>query len=115
MEGVAVYISDQMGTSFYPSKNETYNYIRKGNFLPPAWFKTGKEDQVKLDVKYRITFMYSEFACIVDYLIEKYGVEKFLKYMNNLTRNPDNTRVFRQIYDIDSEMINFRNTIINQH
>ena len=101
LEGIAVYSTNQMGTSWYPSKSETYNYIKKGNFMPPEYFKTKKEDTIKLDVKYRITFMYSEFACIVDYLIEQYGKDKFLSYMKELTHDDKHNNVFKDIYGID--------------
>ena len=35
LEGVAVCSSNQMGTSWYPSKEETYADIRNGSFMPP--------------------------------------------------------------------------------
>jgi hypothetical protein len=110
MEGIAVYSTNQMGTSFYPSKNETYDYIKQGNFVPPFDFKTKKENEIKLDVKYRITFMYSEFACIVDYLIINYGKEKFLSYMKSLLKNGDHDNVFKQIYgtDFDNALTEFK-------
>lgn len=101
LEGIAVYSSNQMGTSWYPSKEETFEYIRNGNFLPPKYFKTDKEDRINLDVKYRVTFMYSEFACIVDYLIEKYGKEKFLSYIKDLSINSNHDQVFNNIYGIE--------------
>lgn len=101
LEGIAVYSSRQMGTSWYPSKEETYNYIRNGNFMPPDYFKTSKEYQVKLDVKYRNTFMYSEFACIVDYLVEKYGRDKLKTYMKKLLKNTNHEKAFREVYGIE--------------
>ena len=101
LEGIAVYSTNQMGTSFYPSKFETYHAIAQGNFLPPFDFKTNREDKVKLNVKYRITFMYSEFACIVDYLIVNYGKDKFLLYMKSLIKSNDHNIIFKQIYGID--------------
>ena len=101
LEGIAVYSSNQMGTSWYPSKNETYNYIRKGNFMPPKYFKTSKEEQIRLDVKYRNTFMYSEFACIVDYLVEKYGKDKLILFMKKLTTNTNHDKVFKEVYGIE--------------
>jgi hypothetical protein len=101
MEGIAVYSTNQMGTSFYPSKDDTYYAMAHGNFIPPFDFKTNKEDKVKLNVKYRIAFMYSEFACIVDYLIIKYGKDKFLTYMKSLIKDNDHDIVFKQIYGID--------------
>lgn len=101
LEGIAVYSSDQMGTSWYPSKYETYSYIQKGNFMPPEYFKTKQEDEVDLDVEYRITFMYSEFACIVDYLIQRYGKKKFLLYMKRLMTKSDHNDVFDDVYGIE--------------
>lgn len=101
LEGIAVYSTNQMGTSFYPSKDETYHDIAQGNFLPPFDFKTNREDKIKLNVKYRITFMYSEFACIVDYLIVNYGKDKFLLYLKSLIKSNDHDIIFKQIYGID--------------
>lgn len=114
LEGIAVYSSSQMGTSWYPSKKETYEYIRHNNFMPPTFFKTNKENQVKLDVKYRITFMYSEFACIVDYLIEKYGKEKFIQYMKLLLTNINHDEIFKKVYKISFEtfVLDFKNEVM---
>jgi predicted SprT family Zn-dependent metalloprotease len=110
MEGIAVYSTNQMGTSFYPSKSETYQYIKQGNFVPPFDFMTKKEDEIKLDVKYRIAFMYSEFACIVDYLVTTYGKDKFMSYMNSLLIDNDHEKVFKQVYgiDFDNALIEFK-------
>lgn len=106
MEGIAVYSTNQMGTSFYPSKEETYRYIYQGNFLEPLDFKTKNEDKTKLNVEYRITFMYSEFACIVDYLIETYGKEKLLIFMKKMMKNSKNNKVFKEVYNMEfSQMI----------
>ncbi len=101
LEGIAVYSTNQMGTSFYPSKEETYHDIAQGNFLLPFDFKTNREDKVKLNVKYRITFMYAEFACIVDYLVANYGKDRFLLYMKSLIKSNDHDKIFKQIYGID--------------
>jgi hypothetical protein len=116
LEGLAVYSSKQMGTSWYPSKEKTNDYIREGNFMPPEYFKTKKEEQINLDVKYRITFMYSEFACIVDYLIEKYGKDKFLSYIKELTTNSNHDQIFKNIYGVEfGECIkDFRESILRQ-
>jgi hypothetical protein len=113
MEGIAVYSTNQMGTSFYPSKAETYHYINQGNFLPPYDFKTKNEDNIKLNVKYRVTFMYSEFACIVDYLVITYGKEKLLLYMKNLLIDGNQNKVFKQIYNIDFDkfIVDFKNYV----
>lgn len=110
LEGIAVYGSNQMGTSFYPGREETIRKIGEGNFLPPNWFHTRKEDGVKLDVEYRIAFIYSEFACIVDYLIGTYGKEKFMEYMKALLKSGDHEVIFKKVYGISFEdmIANFR-------
>lgn len=110
LEGIAVYSAHQMGTSFYPGKDETYHAIAQGNFLPPFDFKTKREDKVKLDVKYRITFMYAEFACMVDYLVANYGKDKFLLYMKSLMKSNDHDKIFKQVYgiDFDNFIMDFR-------
>jgi len=113
LEGIAVYSAGQMGASWYPSKEETYEAMRNGNFMPPEFFKTRKEDRIPLDVKYRMTFMYSEFACIVDYLIETYGKETFLSYMKALLRGGNQERAFKNLYGIEFDecIQNFRNSV----
>lgn len=110
LEGIAVYSANQMGTSFYPSKEETYKAIAQGNFMPPFDFKTKKENKINLNVKYRITFMYSEFACIVDYLIIKYGKDKFLLYVKTLIKENNHDAFFTKIYGVafDESLAEFR-------
>ena len=103
LEGLAMYSSDQMGTTSYPDKTETYSLIARGNFMPPTAYKTRKEDNIKLEVPERINFIYSEFACIVDYMIENYGKEKFLDYIKSLMRENDHGMVFIDIYSLDYE------------
>ena len=114
LEGIAVYSTNQMGTSFYPDKKETFKAIAEGNFLPPLDFKTNKEDKVKLNVKYPIAFEYSEFACIVDYLIATYGKENFLIFVKKLIENSDNDRVFKEVYNIEFSIVitNFKKHVI---
>lgn len=113
MEGVAVYSTHQMGTSFYPGKEETYHDIAMGNFLPPMDFKTNREEKTRLNVKNPIAFQYSEFACIVDYLVITYGKEKLLIFMKKLFENSDNNVAFQETYSIEfSKMIqDFKNYI----
>jgi hypothetical protein len=45
--------------------------------------------------------VYTEFACIVDYLIKQYGKEKFLSYMKELTDGNEHDSVFKRIYNIE--------------
>ncbi len=110
LEGIAVYSANQMGTSWYPSKEDTYNYIKQGNFMPPNCFRTDKGDQIRLDVKHRNTFMYSEFACIVDYLIQTAGKEKFIAYMKEFLKSSNYDKIFKKYYGIDFDkfLIDFK-------
>ena len=110
LEGIAVYSSDQMGTSWYPDKEETCEYIRKGNFLPPDYYNTSDEDKVKLNMDNKTAFIYSEFGCIVDYLIKNYGKEKFMQYMTRLLDSYQPDKMFKDTYGIalDSCLRNFR-------
>lgn len=101
LEGLAMYSVNQMGTSFYPSIEDTYKAIRDGNFMPPEYFKTNKEDEINISVKYKIAFIYSEFGCIVDYLVKTYGKEKFIKYIKALMEKNDNESEFRKVYSRD--------------
>jgi hypothetical protein len=113
LEGIAVYSSNQMGTSWYPGKEETYEYIKKGNFMPPDFYNSDKEDQVQINVKNRIAFIYSELGCIVDYMISIGGKDKFLNYMKTLLHNNNHDQVFKDIYGIsfDKFIINFKESI----
>jgi hypothetical protein len=115
MEGIAVYSTNQMGTSWYPSKEKTYDYIKQNNFMPPNFYKTGKEDSIKLNVPYRIAFIYSEFGCLVDYLIATHGKEMFLIYMKTLLHNNSHDKAFRDIYGIDLDKLleTFKESIQN--
>jgi hypothetical protein len=104
LEGIAVYSTHQMGTSWYPSKAETYAYIREGNFLPPEHFNTQRENSVPLRVRYKTTFMYSEFACIVDYLIATYGKDRFMQYTTQLLTSCRPEKVFTDVYGMNFEV-----------
>jgi len=113
LEGIAVYSSNQMGTSWYPDKEETYEFIKEGNFMPPDFYNSNKEDQVQINVKNRIAFIYSEFGCIVDYMISTGGKDKFLNYMKTLLYNNNHEQVFKHMYGIsfDKFLINFKEYI----
>lgn len=100
LEGIAMYHSNQMGTSWYPSKKETYNYIRQGNFINPRDYSTAREEKTVLNVKYRIAFIYSEFGCIVDDLITTYGNEKFRQYIKRLNSAFNHEKIFKLKFPI---------------
>jgi hypothetical protein len=110
MEGTAVYSSNQFGTSIYPSKERTYEAIKNGVYFPPEYFKTDMEDNVKIDLEYPIAFKYSEFGCIVDYLIQQYGKDKFLDYLNKLKENKNYIEAFKATYgtELDDVLTDLR-------
>ena len=101
LEGLAMYSVNQMGTSFYPNIEDTYKAIRTGNFMPPEYYKTNKEDEVDINVKYKIAFIYSEFGCIVEYLVKTYGKEKLIQYIKALLEENDNDKQFKKVYSKD--------------
>jgi hypothetical protein len=115
LEGIAMCSAEQMGTSLYPGKEQTYACIHQGDFMPPSYYKSRNEDSVSLNVQNRIGFLYSEFGCIVDYLILSFGKEKFLNYMKELLRDSDHDRVFQRIYGIDFDdfLGNFKKQDVN--
>jgi hypothetical protein len=53
-----------------------------------------------LKIENPIAFKYSEFACIVDFLVEKFGKNKFDIYMKSLFLN-QNEIAFKNVYNID--------------
>lgn len=101
LEGIAMYHSNQMGTSWYPGKEETYASITQGNFIDPRDYATAREERTVPNVRYPIAFIYSEFCCIVDDLITTYGTERFVQYVKWLRSASNNDKVFREVYGID--------------
>lgn len=101
LEGVAVYSADQMGTTVYPTKEDTYQIIRQGYFMSPNDYGTNKEDGVALNIENRIGFIYSEFACIVEYLIHRGGQETFITYLKDLIKRGNTYSIFKEHYEIE--------------
>lgn len=105
LEGIAVYSAHQRGVDGYFSKEKVFEKIKAGYFLNPDDWGTllkAKKESVKqfpLPNKYR--FIYSEFACIVEDIIQNYGKEKFFQYMKTLLKEKDDKQVFQSIFGID--------------
>jgi hypothetical protein len=100
LEGIATWSAGQMGTFAYPSAAETRALIAGGDWMPPDVYRTSGEDDVPLAVDDRMTFMYCEFACIVDDLAARYGRETFFAYVTALMDDRDHDAVFRQAFGI---------------
>ena len=115
-EGIAVYSSNQMGVDGYFTKEETIDRIRDGYFLnPDDWgttlLKPQSENVKNFPLPNKYWFVYSEFACLVEDLIQYYGKEKFFRYMTELLREKDDKKLFRNIFGIEfNEYVNdFKN------
>jgi len=106
LEGVAVYSSNQIGTDGYFTKEETINKIRDGYFLnPDDWSTTLLKPQSKNVKDFPLTnkywFIYSEFGCLVEDIIQNYGKEKFLQYMTEALEEKDDKKVFLNVFGIE--------------
>ena len=106
LEGTATYIANQRGVDEYLSKEQAFSKIREGYFInPDDWSTTLLKPQSK-SVKYfplpnKFMFIYSEFACLVDDIIKRYGKERFLLYLTTLLKEKDDKRVFLKIFGIE--------------
>ncbi len=103
LEGIAVYNADQRGVDGYLTKEETLDKIRKGYFLNPDEWGTlsRKKGGKNFPLPNKYWFIYSEFACLVEDLIQNYGKEKFLQYMTELLEEKDDKKVFQRIFGIE--------------
>ena len=105
LEGTAVYSANQMGVDGYFTKEETFDKIRNGYFLnPDDWgtlLKPQKESVNNFPLANKYWFIYSEFACLVDDMIQNYGKEKFLQYMSELLKEKDDKKAFQRIFGIE--------------
>jgi hypothetical protein len=106
LEGIAVYSSNQMGVDGYFNKKETFNKIRDGYFLnPDDWSTTLLKPQSKNVKNFPLTnkywFIYSEFGCLVEDLIQNYGKDKFFQYMTEALEEKDDKKLFLGIFGIE--------------
>ncbi len=105
LEGIAVYSANQIGVDGYFTKKETFDKIRNGYFLnPDDWgtlLKAKKESVKNFPLPNKYWFIYSEFACLVDNIIQNYGKDKFLQYMTELLEEADDKKAFQRIFGIE--------------
>mgnify|MGYP006898455147 CR=1 FL=1 len=75
-----------------------------------------REDGLHLTVPYRSTFAYSEFACLVDHLIERHGKEKFGQYMTGLLGTYRHDALFQEVYgmEFDAFIEEFKTHVNNE-
>jgi hypothetical protein len=106
LEGTATYSANQMGVDGYFTKEETLNKIKDGYFLHPDDWSTSLLKPQSKNVKNfplpnKYWFIYSEFACLVDDLIQNYGKDKFLQYLTVLLKENDDKKAFQNIFGIE--------------
>ena len=111
MEGLAVYSSNQFGIDGYLTKQEIYKKIKEGYFVKPKDWGTvlsSKGKTVKeCNLKDKYYFIYSEYGCIMDNLIEIYGKEKFIIFLKKSLQTDDFYVLFKQTFEKDfSEYLN---------
>jgi len=102
-EGLAVYSAGQLGCDSYPSKAAIRQYIQQGYFIyPNDCGKSGARmpEYVKEQPPFirDARFWYSESACLVGDIIEQYGKDRFMQFVQLLlhegTADKDFARVF---------------------
>jgi hypothetical protein len=102
LEGLAVYSSNQLGVDGYFTKKEIYYLIKENNFISPKdWgtlFTSKGESVKKCKVPKKYKFAYSEFAYIIDDMINQYGKEKFIDFLKKSLQSDDFYILFKGIY-----------------
>jgi len=65
---------------------------------------------VPLQVQFRKGFIYSQFACLVDFLVQQHGQDRFLAYVRELLHDRNHASAFRRLYGVDfaTEVERFR-------
>ena len=103
-EGLAVYSSDQFGKAGYFSQQEVSEHLSQGFFYHPSWWPQPLQkapiESREFKLKNKFYFIYSEYGCIVDDLINTYGRNRFIDYYHQLLKNDENEKVFQNVFGI---------------
>ena len=85
MEGVAMYSANQVGTDGYYDYEQTKKKIEEGYFVEPNDWGTiisKKGESVKnCNLKNKYWFIYSEFALIIQDLINQFGEDQLINFL----------------------------------
>lgn len=116
MEGIAMYSAKQVGSDGYYSYKQTKEKIKEGYFVEPNdWgtIITSKGKSVvncKLENKY--WFIYSEFALIINNLINQYGEDKFIDFLKDSLNTKDFYQLFKITFgqSFENYLKNIKNT-----
>lgn len=110
-EGMATLFSGMVGNGGYLSKEKVKATIQRGIFFEPEWWGLfwlpEKKESKAFDIPDKYFFIYSEFALIVQDLIDLYGEESFFQYYRNLLDGQKNENAFvKQIQISFADYIN---------
>ena len=114
MEGLATYSAGQMGVDGYLNAEETIAKIKEGYFAEPKDWGTitsSKGKSVKeCPLENKFHFIYSEYALIVQDLVQIQGEEGFKKFLWRSVQDKDFYQLFRETFqmDFDSYIKNFK-------
>jgi hypothetical protein len=114
MEGLAVYSAGQMGVDGYFTQEQVRQTIRNGYFVyPKDWSSNLWESRAveKSAVPNKWWFVYSQFGCMVEDLIKKYGKDKFILFMKKELKGGNTDKNFRDIFGraFESYVNDFKN------
>ena len=102
MEGLAVYTSDQFGKDGYLTMEETFAKMKEGYFVEPEdWgtFLSGKGKAVKdFKLKNKYRFIYAEYGSIVAFMIEKFGKDRFDRFLRESLKSNDFYVLFKDVF-----------------
>ncbi len=106
LEGIATYSSGMLGHDGYPPLDTVKQRMLRGYIINPIdWGKFGMASKGKTVNTYPLNdlykYTYSEFAFIVDDLIEKYGESKLISLLHLSLNEQKFDIAFRLIYKIE--------------
>lgn len=104
-EGLAVYAANQRGVDGYFTAAFVREMMAHGIFLPP-----GREtDEMRLALQKGLPgstgyFMYSEWATIVEAIVNEYGMEKFMAYVRAVLAGGQYRKAFKDEFGRDFDV-----------
>jgi hypothetical protein len=119
IEGIAMVNAKQMGHGWYPSTEETRRLIKNGIFIEPDDYDSPilwtKKYIREMKLPNRTAFFYSEFGCIIEDIIDKYGKDTFILFLKELIINGNAETSFKNQYGITIKKYieNFKYRAIN--
>jgi hypothetical protein len=106
-EGLAVWASDQFGKARYYSRAQVAECMSRGYYYDPRWWKHPWQMEPRQSLEFPLAdkyyFIYAEFGCMVEDLMNTYGRDRFDIYFHDLLKGGREDRVFRAVFGVDFE------------